>query len=269
MDLSKPSDRERMIERIMRSEKVPYDVAVAFVDKTVVREIDHVTGQSYLVNVITGKRVADSGQQPGAAPTGAGVTPTSAESAGPQVEEQDSAWKLASTPRTTGVGPKVGEVLQSATGQVSWNIVSPEFTERRQKLLNMQNEVIRGVINNPRFPIAEQERIRKEISIVPSISTDPQTLLANIRSLDSTLRTSLANREREGADINLPIKGRQEALLAANEVRNLLKILGVPSRNASEAQPGQNNIGPAPAGFQGTEKQWEVMTPRERALWQN
>jgi hypothetical protein len=110
----------------------------------------------------------------------------------------------------------------------------------------MQNEVIRGVINNRRFPVSEQERIRKEINIYPSISTDPQTLLANIRSLDSTLRTILANREREGDDINLPVKGRQEAILAANEARNLLKILGVPQRDASGAPSGQNTIPPPP-----------------------
>ena len=257
MDLSKPNDRERRIRDIMQSQNVPYSVAAAFVDRTVVMGTDPVTGQPIQINAIRGQQVPTD--------TGAGAAPAPAPAAASPREA--TAWELASTPFTTGVGPKLREVVQSVTGQVGWNTVSSEFTKRRQELLNMQNQVIRTVINNPRFPVSEQERIRKEINIYPSISTDPQTLLANIRSLDSTLRTMLANREREGNDINLPVTGRQEAILAANEARNLLKILGVPQRDASGAPSGQNNIPPVPKGV--PENLWRAMTPGERELWQN
>jgi hypothetical protein len=124
--------------------------------------------------------------------------------------------------------PAIGEGAQRVAGQIGANVVAPEFTERRQAFLNVQNEIIRAVINNPRFPVTEQERIRRELNIVPSMLTDPQTLIARIRALDSTLRTSLTNREREGADTSLPVAVRQGARQAANETRNLLQILGVP-----------------------------------------
>jgi hypothetical protein len=116
-------------------------------------------------------------------------------------------------------------------------VVSPEFTERRQTFANFQNDIIRSVINNPRFPVAEQERIRKEINIEPSALTDPQTLVARIRTLDTTLRSSLANREREGADTSLPVTARREALQAANNIRNLLVTLGVPQEREEAAPP--------------------------------
>jgi hypothetical protein len=119
-------------------------------------------------------------------------------------------------------------MVQGVAGQIGANVVAPEFTERRQAFLNVQNEIIRAVINNPRFPVTEQERIRRELNIVPSMLTDPQTLIARIRALDNTLRTSLTNREREGADTSLPVAARQGARQAANEIRNLLQILGIP-----------------------------------------
>jgi hypothetical protein len=242
---NKPSDRQKKIAEIAQSQNISLEQAADLVNGVLVLRPHPVTGMPTIYSALTGVAVDRGAPAPDAPPPAGAATPDASTPAGAYPQEA-TAWELASTPRTTGVGPAVAQVLQKTLGQIGLNPVTPEFTERRQKLLNMQNEVIRGIINNPRFPVSEQDRIRNEINIYPSISTDPQTLLANIRALDSTLRTILAKREREGADINLPATGRQEAILAANEVRNLLKILGVPKKDNSGAQPGQNNIPPAP-----------------------
>jgi hypothetical protein len=144
---------------------------------------------------------------------------------------------MAQMPLTTGATPALMQAGQNVLGQIGANIVTPEFTERRQAFSNMQNELIRAVINNPRFPVAEQERIRREINIEPGVLLDPQTLLARIKSLDTTLRASLANREREGEDTSLPVETRRNARAAANDIKNFLATLGVPQDQSSTAAP--------------------------------
>lgn len=238
-----PSARERRINDMMETYNIDRQTAARIVDNVESVIADPVTGMPQIVNRMTGvsrsatprpaeESTAPVTGEPAAAPAPAGATaPTTSAPRGPAGESarpQRTLYELASVPRTTGMLPAIGEGAQRIAGQVGANVVPPEFTERRQAFLNVQNEIIRAVINNPRFPVAEQERIRRELNIEPAMFTDPQTLLARIRTLDSTLRTSLANREREGADTSLPVDVRRGALQAANEARNLLQILGVP-----------------------------------------
>ena len=237
-----PGARERRIADMMRIHGFDEPTASGIVDGILNIVTDPVTGMSQIVNRATSESrpvvprstgaptPSTGGATPPAAPPG---TPAPAAGAprgpaGESARPERTLYELASVPRTTGVLPAIGEGAQRVTGQVGANVVPSEFTERRQAFLNVQNDIIRAVINNPRFPIAEQALIRRELNIEPSMLTDPQTLRARIRTLDSTLRTSLANRERESADTSLPAEVRRGALQAANEARNLLQILGVP-----------------------------------------
>jgi hypothetical protein len=253
---NQPSARETRINDMMSTYNVDRQTASRIVDNVDSVVPDPVTGTPQLVNRITGESrpvtapAASLAGPPAAAPTTAAPTttapvaaPAAAGSGTARPAETEGArpvaslYDLARTPFTTGVGPAAAENAQRVLGQAGVNVVSPEFTERRQTFANFQNDIIRSVINNPRFPVAEQERIRKEINIEPSALTDPQTLVARIRTLDTTLRSSLANREREGADTSLPVTARREALQAANNIRNLLVTLGVPQEREEAAPP--------------------------------
>lgn len=243
---NQPSARETRINDMMSTYNVDRQTASRIVDNVDNVVADPVTGTPQLVNRITGESrpVTASGPSiagsPASTPTTAAAPTAGSGTAAPPTEGARpvaSLYDLARTPFTTGVGPAAAENAQRVLGQVGVNVVSPEFTERRQTFSNFQNDIIRSVINNPRFPVAEQERIRKEINIEPSALTDPQTLVARIRTIDATLRSSLANREREGADTSLPVTARREALQAANNIRNLLVTLGVPQEREEAAPP--------------------------------
>lgn len=249
-----PSERERKIADIMRTNNVDYATAANIVNGIEIIRPNPDTMVHERVNVLTNEvtplRRATESSEPAAPAAGGASTEPAAPAAGgattaPRGPGGESArpprtlYELASVPRTTGVLPALAEVAQRIVGQTGANVVLPEFTERRQAFLNVQNEIIRAVINNPRFPVAEQERIRRELNIEPSVFTDPQTLISRIRALDSTLRTSLENRERESRDITLPRDVRVGALQAANEARNLLQILGVPQGRQEPAPRSQ------------------------------
>lgn len=233
-----PSARDRRISDMMGTYNIDRRTATGLVDGIESVVPDPVTGMPQIVNRLTGvsrPASAPAAAAPSATPAAApSATPTAAEP-GRTGEPRRTLYELAQTPFTTGAGPAAAEGAQRVLGQVGINVVSPEFTERRQTFLNVQNDIIKGIINNPRFPVAEQERIRREINIEPSMLTDPQTFTARIRTLDSTLRSSLANREREGVDTSLPVADRREALRAANDIRNLLATLGAPQGRETPA----------------------------------
>jgi hypothetical protein len=250
--------RETKIQDIMDTFGVDRRTAVG-IESGVLRPIaDPVTGQTRLIDLtnntfrettpaapaapappapaplVTGPR-ANITPPPAAEPAPAAPAPAPAAEAPPAPRR--TLFEMAQMPLTTGATPALMQAGQNVLGQIGANIVTPEFTERRQAFSNMQNELIRAVINNPRFPVAEQERIRREINIEPGVLLDPQTLLARIKSLDTTLRSSLANREREGEDTSLPVETRRNARAAANDIKNFLATLGVPQDQSSTAAP--------------------------------
>jgi hypothetical protein len=240
--------RDRRIGDLMSTFGVSRAEAVGLVDGVLRLDTDPVTGQSRLNNMFTGQSRPFTAQtQPGATPTTPPTTPTGAtpttppaaptpaaapppaasSAAAPQRPNQ-TLYELAGTPFTTGVGPSVMSGVQGLLGQVGLNVVSPGLTERRQAFGTAQGELIRSLSINPRFPVAEMERIRSEVNIEPGVMTDPQTLLARMRSVDTSLRARLANEERAANDATLPVDARRDAATAANDIRNFLSTLGVP-----------------------------------------
>jgi len=251
--------RETKIQDIINTFGVDRRTAVG-IESGVLKPIaDPVTGQTRLIDLtsntfrettpapaapafpapaplVTGPR-ANRTPPPAAEPAPAAPAPAPSPAAEAPPAPRRTLFEMAQMPLTTGATPALMQAGQNVLGQIGANIVTPEFTERRQAFSNMQNELIRAVINNPRFPVAEQERIRREINIEPGVLLDPQTLLARIKSLDATLRASLANREREGEDTSLPVETRRNARAAANDIKNFLATLGVPQDQSPTAAP--------------------------------
>jgi hypothetical protein len=131
----------------------------------------------------------------------------------------------------------VQQLGQNVLGQIGANIIDPELTERRQAFDTAQGELVRALAVNPRFPVDEMRRIREELNIRPGAFTDPQSLLARMRSIDTSLRERLVNEERAGADASLPVETRRNALRAAEDIRNFLARLGVPQGQAPAPAP--------------------------------
>lgn len=248
------SARDRRISDLMRTHGVDRVTASGIVDNILRADTDPVTGQPRMLNLLTGQAREFVSAPPAnamAAPTPAIPTapvapapaaPAPARVAAPTATARppQTLYEMAQTPFTTGAAPAAAAAVQGVLGQIGADVVSPEFTERRQAFGNAQGELIRSLAINPRFPVAEMERIRREINIEPGALTDPQTLLARMRSIDTSLRTRMANEERAANDASLPVDTRRDAATAANDIRNFLTILGAPQeqpRGAARPSP--------------------------------
>lgn len=182
-------------------------------------------------------------------------------------------------PQVTGMVPGALAAAQGVTSQIpviGFNSAPPGLIENRQFFVNAQNEMIRALANNPRFPVAEMERIRREIDLSPGMLTDPRSLQERLRSIDTFLSGRLANEERAAQDTRLPVETRRAAAQAGNDIRNFIELMGVPRERAPQAAPTRGNAPAAPPVPRGVNLQpaewsrlWGAMTAEERALWQN
>ncbi len=135
----------------------------------------------------------------------------------------------------TGVGSTVATGLSNTVGQVPGNIgdmaTFPDQVQAGQEFELFKRDLVRSLSLNPRFPVAEQQRIE---NLVPrGALTAPDTLKQSLRSLDR----ELARIEREAQagtdDPRAPIEQRQADTATLRSVRAARARLGVPN-NAEE-----------------------------------
>lgn len=206
--------------------------------------VDPVLRSPMLVNKATQQSIPLSGIAPQGDATAQPPLQGQGPQTGPQPNEQAQAPSLYEmAPGATGVGPSLQETWTDIGPQVSENFEGyPDVVEARQQFSVAQNELIRALSLNPRFPVAEMERIRSEINIGPSAWQSPQALQARMRAVDAGLRIRLQNEMETANNPNLPADVRSAALQAVNDIQNFLERLGAPQggeqRSPVGPQPG-------------------------------
>jgi hypothetical protein len=151
----------------------------------------------------------------------------------------------------TGIGSAIRSGWSRTLGQVG--LGTAEATEEaRQTLLTSTNELARSLVVNPRFPVAEVERVIKEAGTQPSAADSPTLMRARLRTLDSFLRQRLQDAEKDANNMSLPQDIRSAQKTNAAAIRSFLPKLGVPETNP-------------PKGI--TAEQWNRMSPEQKRLF--
>lgn len=225
---AKPSAREVEIQDMMGTMGLSRAQAMGLVDNTTRLVTDPVTGNSSIVNMATGE--AD----PVRLPDGIRAE-LEREGLRPDQDAPESSINLFEIAgNTTGLIPAIRANAQKITGQFNLETAPPELRENLQTFKTAQNEVIRALSINDRFPVKEMERIREEVNIQPGAFKDPGTFESQLKSLDRSLRIRLRNEQDAAIDQNLPISERRSALRAAKDINNFLQIMGVPQAERTE-----------------------------------
>lgn len=181
----------------------------------------------------------------------------------PTPKEGKTLWDAA----IAGTGPF--SALRAATSLPTayLGVFQPEKTnESRQRLQTSVQSFIRAVANSERFPVAEQERIRKDFGLTPSIFVHPETMRRRMVTLDADLRVKLTQAERDSVNPQLPGKDRASAKRDVTEIRNFLSLMNVPE----EHRVGQEqNVETLPASVQKaypevTFERWNRLNPAQK-----
>jgi len=209
---------QKQIKDLMRTnEGMSEQEATGVVVGTIKVMADEVSGSRYLVNTVTGteKRLVSAGETPAEPTTG---------------KVQHTIWDLSS--KATGVASAALSAGSFATGTFGLPIAE-KTTFARQFVSGAQNDLIRALSINPRFPVGEINRLKEEINLSPKIMDSPPQMRARAKAIDSYLRIRVTNESNAANDSSLPTSTRRAALSAAKDISNFLKILGVPQSDVS------------------------------------
>jgi hypothetical protein len=180
-----------------------------------------ITGERAIIDMATGQPY-DYG---GGAGAGAEVPPPP-----PQVPPE-SLYDQAG--EATGVVPGLKALSTDTLGQLpDWAggglFQFPDTVEAQQTLTVATNDLIRSLSVNPRFPVAEMERIMREIGIAPGMTTSETGMQSRMTALDKYLRNRMEFERQAAADPNLPADQRQIAIASARNINQFLGLLQVP-----------------------------------------
>ncbi len=151
-------------------------------------------------------------------------------------------FELAGGGDIAGLVPAAQELAGQTLGQISDVFVSEELTQARQEVVGTQNELIRALSLNKRFPALEIKRIQSEIKIAPSVWDSKKSLQSRMRGIDKVMRRRLFNEQRAAANVNLSVDARGEASQAANDISNFIDLLGVPRDAPPEGVPEASTL---------------------------
>ena len=225
----KDTAKEDQINRLMQEMGIDRRTAVGIADGAIRPLIDPVNQQPYLFNLASGQvQMLNPAAQPGAP-----GQPARAGGEAPQ-PPPISLWKAAE--EGTGVVSGAKEVYARTAGQIPGMPIPQDTLDARQVLKTTTNDLIRSLSINPRFPVAEMERIREEVSFEPSALDSTPAMRSRMVVVDRMLKNRLENEIRASGDPNLPADTRKAAATAAKDIANFLRILGVPQQGAEKPQ---------------------------------
>ena len=208
--------RQRQIEDQMRLNNLTESQAVSVVDRFKrVLEPD-AFGNRFLLDLATGEKE----HIPPPSPRAAAPTPKAAQQ-GMSPEQAAAA----------GTGP-VAATLQGVANLVGFAVsgqVAPQTTEARQTLRLYNKTIERLLVNNPRFPVAEQNFVRGLMADPNTFWKDPDDAVANVRKLQSHLDQQIQVKNDELNAFGISSKRRVELsdqISALREIRSLFPSQG-------------------------------------------
>tara|TARA_Y100000361_G_scaffold119591_1_gene111103 strand:- start:1240 stop:2535 length:1296 start_codon:yes stop_codon:yes gene_type:complete len=226
------SEAEQEIQRVMKA-----NPGISFTDAVNIKEgvvkiiSNPVTGDSFLVNLATGEEKPLQSSSVITAATSSTLAPSS--DADPS---SINLYKIAES--TTGIIPAIKAAAQRVTGQIGIDVADPELLENIQTFQTAQSDIRRSMRTAPKFLASEMALLDKELNISPGPFKDSATLLAQIRSVNKSVRNRLKAIAKSINDPNLPADERAAGLRLQNDLTNFLRILGVPQgEESAEGMP--------------------------------
>ena len=184
-----------------------------------------VSGESVIVDMVTGtSRPITETEAPS--------TETKKESSQTTPKKQ-TLWEMSDL--STGI-LSAGKAAWGATaGQVGLPIAK-KTEYARQRVRSAQQKLIRSLSINPRYPVAEMERIKSETRIAPEIFDSSQSLRVRMRAVNDYLESEIITNQSIASNPKMPTEQRKNALQSVEAMQSFLRELGVPKENTRELE---------------------------------
>jgi len=231
------SEAEREIQRVMAA-----NPDLSFTDAVNIKEgitkvvTDPITNKAFLVNLASGEQKPLRSSEITKVATSAALAPD------PGSDPSSlNLYKIAET--TTGIVPALAAAVQRFTGQIGIDVAEPELLENIQTFKTAQSDIRRSMRTAPKFLASEMAMLDKELDISPDALKDPVTLLAQLRSVDKSIRNRLKGIAESIKDQNLPADEVAAGLRLQKDLINFLRNLNVPQGvESTEGMPTSPDV---------------------------
>ena len=208
-------DEIRDAEAILIRMGVPnsHEEAIKQVDKLVKYTPDPAGGKLYKTDMLTDTT------------TEVDIQPSEPQGPPPTVPYNETLWALSE--EATGVGPGAKEFLSKALGPIG-GYVSEATISAKSKFKAAENTLIRAFALNPRYPVAEQQRIKENIQVKPKFWDSADLMRSRMRGIRAFLEqervTAAYESKRKGID--RATRTKEENTVA--DIARYLRLLGQP-----------------------------------------
>ena len=231
------SEADREIQRVMAA-----NPDLSFTDAVNIKEgitkvvTDPITNKAFLVNLASGEQKPLRSSEITKVATSAALAPD------PGSDPSSlNLYKIAET--TTGIVPALAAAVQRFTGQIGIDVAEPELLENIQTFKTAQSDIRRSMRTAPKFLASEMAMLDKELDISPDAFKDPVTLLAQLRSVDKSIRNRLKGIAESINDQNLPADEVAAGLRLQKDLINFLRNLNVPQGvESTEGMPTSPDV---------------------------
>lgn len=149
-----------------------------------------------------------------------------------------------------GTGPM--SAIKSGASRVSGMVGGPvagDTIQARQFITSAQNDLIRSLSINPRFPVGEIKRIKEEINISPSVFDNSKHMKNRMIAVENYLLDRVRKETKILSSPSAPSQQRQASFQAITDINHFLEVLGVPPRIETDVdfdalEPGQQFFDP-------------------------
>lgn len=219
------SAAEEKVRRIQQAYNVDRRTAVGIADGVISVSTNPVTGQNQLVDKITGEQTPFKESLP---PDTLNIEP-----------QENGLYEAA--PLSTGIESAIKNVSAYAQSIKDGKITpsNEAAVSARQDLELAQQGLVRALVVNDKFPVAEQEFIRNTLDFKPEWFKGGEVLQAKMRSVDKTLREQMATQLAYSNNPTLDSKTRQEARANAMHIKSFIEKMAVPKADNKTAGTGE------------------------------
>jgi hypothetical protein len=180
------------------------------------------------------------------------ITGQSAGEAQPEPEAAPSASILGAAEAGTGPVSSLKQGASNLFGFMAEGQLFPENTQARQRLNLFNKSAVKSLVDNPRFPVAEQNIVRGLLPSTEQIFKDPDDAVSNLVQLKNHLESSIEGNQRSIDSGLITDKRRGELANKNDEMKRLVTMMG-----DTEATPEQS-LGLAQKVADGTASDEEV-----------
>jgi len=108
--------------------------------------------------------------------------------------------------------------------------IGPEFQQSTAMLQSMTNRVVNVLQENPRFPVAEQQQILKELKTAPRLFSNKNGYINQIIALDNVVEGLQKRQESVRDEPKTGISARQEAIKKLEDIASIRELFGIQKR---------------------------------------